>query len=45
MGAYSPASIVNDIVYEKVIHEIYQPTLNELKKRGITYKGVFCMPD
>ena len=40
MGAYSPASIVNDIVCEKVIHEIYQPTLNELKKRGITYKGV-----
>ncbi len=40
MGAYSPASIVNEIVCEKVISEIYQPMLNELKKRGITYKGV-----
>ncbi len=40
MGAYSPASIVNEIVREKVISEIYQPMLNELKKRGITYKGV-----
>jgi len=40
MGAYSPASIVNEIVCEKVISEIYQPMLYELKKRGITYKGV-----
>ena len=40
MGAYSPASIVNEVVREKVIKEIYEPTLAELKRRGITYKGV-----
>ncbi len=40
MGAYSPASIVNETVWEKVKTEIYDRTLAELKKRGITYKGV-----
>jgi len=40
MGAYSPASIVNEDVREKVIREVYEPTLAELKRRGITYKGV-----
>ena len=40
MGAYSPASIVNDAVWEKVRDEVYGRTLAELKKRGITYKGV-----
>jgi phosphoribosylamine--glycine ligase len=40
MGAYSPASIVNETVLKKVKVEIYDRTLAELKKRGITYKGV-----
>ncbi len=40
MGAYSPASIVNDTVLEKIKTEVYDRTLAELKKRGITYKGV-----
>ncbi len=40
MGAYSPASIVTDSVLEKVKTEVYGRTLAELKKRGITYKGV-----
>ena len=40
MGAYSPASIVNDTVLKKVKEEVYDRTLAELKKRGITYKGV-----
>ncbi|MEA2068142.1 MAG: phosphoribosylamine--glycine ligase [Verrucomicrobiota bacterium] len=40
MGAYSPASIVNEAVLEKVKEEVYGRTLAELKKRGITYKGV-----
>ena len=40
MGAYSPASIVNDAVLKKVKEEVYDRTLAELKKRGITYKGV-----
>jgi len=40
MGAYSPAPIVTDEVLEKVRTEVYDRTLAELKKRGITYKGV-----
>ncbi len=40
MGAYSPASIVTDTVLKKVKEEVYDRTLAELKKRGITYKGV-----
>ena len=40
MGAYSPAPIVTDAVLEKVRTEIYDRTLAELKRRGITYKGV-----
>ena len=40
MGAYSPASIVNETVLKKVKDEVYGRTLAELKKRGITYKGV-----
>ena len=40
MGAYSPAPIVTDAVLEKVRTEVYGRTLAELKKRGITYKGV-----
>ena len=40
MGAYSPASIVNDTVWKKVKEEVYDRTLAELKRRGITYRGV-----
>ena len=40
MGAYSPASIVTEAVLEKVKTEVYDRTLAELKKRGITFKGV-----
>ncbi len=40
MGAYSPAPIVTEAVLEKVRTEIYDRTLSELRKRGITYKGV-----
>ncbi len=40
MGAYSPASIVDNNILEKVLSQVYQPTLEELKKRGIVYKGI-----
>ena len=40
MGAYSPAPIVTESVLKKVRSEVYDRTLAELKKRGITYKGV-----
>jgi phosphoribosylamine--glycine ligase len=40
MGAYSPAPVATDAVLELVRTEVYGRTLAELKKRGITYKGV-----
>ena len=40
MGAYSPASIVTDEIKYKVLKEVYEPTLAELKSRGITFKGI-----
>ena len=40
MGAYSPAPVVTDELYRKCVDEILKPTVEELKKRGIKYKGV-----
>jgi phosphoribosylamine--glycine ligase len=40
MGAYSPAPIATNAVLDTVRTEVYGRTLAELKKRGITYKGV-----
>jgi len=40
MGAYSPAPIATEAVLEIVRKEVYGRTLAELKRRGITYKGV-----
>ncbi|MGC8768225.1 phosphoribosylamine--glycine ligase [Calditerrivibrio sp.] len=39
MGAYSPAPIVDQSVYEKVMNKVMYPLLNELQKRKIDYKG------
>lgn len=40
MGAYSPAPIVDDEKMNFVTEKIARPMIAELKKRGITYKGV-----
>lgn len=40
MGAYSPAPVVTPDVFQKCVSKILQPTLRELKNRGIVYKGV-----
>ena len=40
MGAYSPAPVVNNIVYEKIMNKIMIPLLSGLKNEGINYKGV-----
>ncbi len=40
MGAYAPASIITDEMLETVYSDILYPTLNGLKNRGITFKGV-----
>ena len=40
MGAYTPAPVCNDEKLTRVTNEIAKPMINELKKRGIVYKGV-----
>lgn len=40
MGAYSPAPIVTDELWPVIREQVFERTLVELKKRGITYKGV-----
>ncbi len=40
MGAYSPAPIMTDELWPVVKEEVFQRTLDELKKRGIKYQGV-----
>ncbi|MBP5591063.1 phosphoribosylamine--glycine ligase [bacterium] len=40
MGAYTPVKPGTDELYEKVDRTITQPLLNELKKRGINYRGI-----
>tara|TARA_Y100001970_G_scaffold266394_1_gene355027 strand:+ start:44446 stop:45726 length:1281 start_codon:yes stop_codon:yes gene_type:complete len=39
MGAYSPAPIVSEKIYSKVIEDVIYPTINGLKKEGIKYCG------
>ena len=40
MGAYSPAPVITDDMWPRIRNEIFVPVLAELKKRGITYKGL-----
>jgi len=40
MGAYSPAPLLTRDYLDKVIKEIIEPTINELNKRKIDYRGV-----
>jgi len=40
MGAYSPAPVVTDEMWPKIREQVLEPTIRELKNRGITYKGV-----
>jgi phosphoribosylamine--glycine ligase len=40
MGAYSPAPVVTDDLWPFIREEVFNRTLSELRKRGITYKGV-----
>jgi len=39
MGAYAPAPIMNSALQELVQHQILEPTLKQLKARGISYCG------
>jgi len=40
MGAYSPAPVVTDDMLPAIREKIILPVVRELKKRGITYRGV-----
>jgi len=40
MGAYSPAPLLKEESLDRVIKEIIEPTINELNKKNIDYKGV-----
>ncbi len=40
MGAYSPAPLLTEDSLDRVIKEIIEPTINELNKKNIDYKGV-----
>ncbi|MBF7682707.1 phosphoribosylamine--glycine ligase [Acinetobacter sp. B5B] len=39
MGAYSPAPVVTDAVFERVMQEIMRPTVAGMKKDGHVYTG------
>ena len=40
MGAYSPAPVVTDDMWPMIKEVVFNRTVAELKRRGITYKGV-----
>jgi phosphoribosylamine--glycine ligase len=40
MGAYSPAPVINDDLYQQVLSKIIRPSIYALKEEGINYKGV-----
>lgn len=40
MGAYSPAPVVTDEMWPEIREQVLEPTIRELRNRGITYKGV-----
>lgn len=40
MGAYSPPPVVTRKIEDGAIEKIFRPVVSELKKRGITYRGV-----
>ncbi len=40
MGAYSPVALADDEVVDDVVARFVQPTLDELRRRGIDYRGV-----
>ena len=39
MGAYSPSTLINDVLEKKIINKIIIPTLNAIKDIGEAYKG------
>jgi phosphoribosylamine--glycine ligase len=43
MGSYSPVPAVNDELYADIVNTVVRPTVRELNRRGISYRGVlYC---
>lgn len=40
MGAYAPATMIDETLLEKVIKQVLKPTIKGLQKMGIKYQGV-----
>jgi phosphoribosylamine--glycine ligase len=40
MGAYSPAPVVSDDLWPEIRARVFEPTVAELRRRGIAFKGV-----
>src|SRR2546426_11705374 len=40
MGAYCPVALAGDRLIDRVRREVFEPTLQELARRGATYTGV-----
>lgn len=40
MGAYSPAPVVTEEIFDKVLNKVIYPTINGMKEEGIPFKGV-----
>jgi len=50
MGAYSPAPVVNDIIYQRIMDEVIYPTVTGMAAEGndytgFLYAGLMIMPD
>jgi phosphoribosylamine--glycine ligase len=39
MGAYSPASVVDSGLHDKIMRDVMEPTINALKNRGTPFRG------
>lgn len=40
MGAYAPAPLVTPALMERIEQEVFQPTVETLRQRGIDYRGI-----
>ena len=39
MGAYSPSRLINQVLEEKILNKVIEPTIKALKEMGSNYKG------
>ncbi len=39
MGAYSPAPVVDDKLYHKIVSQVMEPVVREMRNRGTPFKG------